>query len=115
MRNRDELSKLAATLGGLAVLGIQPGSPAANMGIRYGDIVLSVNGMPTPDWGAYVQARARQRGEMVVEIFRDGARHTRTLVLEHTEPADPLAVLADLIEQRVLAARPSGDRDPEPS
>ena len=102
MQSRDDLSKLAGKLGGLPVLGCRPGSPAARAGIRYGDIVLTVNGEPTADWSAFVTARARNAGEMVVEIFRDGELQVHHLVFDRGEPVDPFALLSELIEMRVL-------------
>ena len=118
MQHRDDLSRLAGKLGGLPVLGCRAGSPAALAGIRYGDIVLSVNGVPTPDWGTYIEARGLAKGEMVVEIFRGGEQVTHRLSLEQREPVDPFELLAEMIEQRVLptdpvAAATSPPRDPD--
>jgi S1-C subfamily serine protease len=112
MQHRDELSRLAGKLGGLPVLGCRPDSPAARAGIRYGDIVLTVNGQPTPDWGAYIAARALGEGEMVVEIFRGGEQVTHRLALERHESVDPYELLADLIEQRIM---PTEVLDPLPT
>ena len=85
---------------------------AARVGIRYGDTMLAVNGRPTPDWGSYIEARALARDEMVVEIFRGGAYETHRLALDRTTAVDPMQLLSDLIDQRVLA--PAGERDGEP-
>ena len=72
MQNPEQLTKLANALGGLPVLGCKPGSPAARAGIRYGDVVLAVNGVPTPDWSAYAHARRQRTGSMQVAVFRAG-------------------------------------------
>jgi S1-C subfamily serine protease len=77
----EQITKLAIALGGLPVLGCRPGSPAARAGIRYGDVLLAVNGVPTPDWTTYVQARAIRR-ETEIAIFRAGDELTVKLVLD---------------------------------
>ena len=117
MQHPDDVSKLAAALDGLPVLGTRPGSPAAAAGIRYGDILLAVNGQPTPDWGAYMAARELDPRGMIVELFRDGERQVHDLRFDRSEPADPLAVLMDVIDARVLGDDPMRPRaaDPEPS
>ena len=114
MQSRDDLTRLAVKLGGLPVLGCRPGSPAARAGIRYGDIVLAVNGQPTPDWGTFLTARAAERGEMTVEIFRSGQHVVHRLTFDRTEPVDPLALLEELAEARLLGPRDEGRaREPE--
>jgi C-terminal processing protease CtpA/Prc len=118
MQNRDDLSKLAGKLGGLPVLGCRPGSPAAQVGIRYGDILLSVNGQPTPDWGAFMEARALDTREMVVEVFRGGQHVTHRLQLNGNERVDPLTLLAEMMEQRILPTTADDDvsvDEPQPS
>ena len=48
MISRKQLEEIAATVQGVPVFGCLPGSTAAEAGVRYGDIVLSVNGVRTP-------------------------------------------------------------------
>src|SRR5262245_50558495 len=98
----EDVQRLATRLNGVPVLGCLPVSPAALAGVRYGDILISVNDMPTPDWAAYVEARARNRGHMRVELFRAG----ETLVFELALPAvneqvDPLTLLQEIMESRM--------------
>ena len=57
MISRKQLEEMAATVQGIPVWGCLPGSTAAEAGVRYGDIVLGVNGMPTPGIDEYLAAR----------------------------------------------------------
>ena len=72
MRSRSELSRLAAAMGGLPVLGCLEGSPAAEAGVRYGDILLAVDGIATSTWDDFLRARTQSRGRFVARIFREG-------------------------------------------
>jgi len=113
----DDVTRIATRLRGIPVLGCRPGSPAARAGVQYGDILVAVNGVPTPDWAAYIEARALGVGEMRVELFRAGETLTFEFALPtHAEPIDPAALLEELIESRLMPL-PSPDprRDPAPS
>ena len=44
---------------GFRVIGVEPGSPAAFMGLEIGDIVLALNGFPLTYYGADLPARAQ--------------------------------------------------------
>ncbi len=100
MQRRNDLEKLATALGGLPVIGAWPGSPAARQGLRYGDVLLTVNGMPVPDWVAYIEARKLDAAAMTVVIFRDGAHLEFVLPFEQRGPLDPAQILAELIAER---------------
>jgi len=97
MLSPTQLTHLADSLGGLPILGCSYGSPAARAGLRYGDIVLSLEDMPTPSWAAFLDfaaARARGGGRVRMRVFRRGA----TLELEMSLPlsravCSPRAVL----------------------
>ena len=95
MINPAELSRVASTLGGVVILGCLHGSPADRAGIRYGDIMLSINGIPTATWSDFFQARRRCKGQMTVRIFREGHEFDVTLDVP-TTPLSPHAVLAEL-------------------
>lgn len=112
MLDRNELTKLAAALGGLPVLACRAGSPAAVAGIRYGDIVLSVNGVETPDWSAFIAGRTKSNTEMRVELFRDGERLTFDLLLD-AAPIDPPTLLAEILAERIVPLAPAIDLRPK--
>lgn len=67
-----DLMELARALGGLPVFGCLAGSPAEQAGIRYGDVLLSVDGMPTGSVDDYLAARSRSGRTIVVRVFRAG-------------------------------------------
>lgn len=80
MFSHQQLEKLAVALGGVPVLGALPGSAAARAGLRFGDVLLSLNGFRTRNVGDFLRAREACSGRMELVIFRDGAE--RELVLE---------------------------------
>jgi len=69
----EDVTRLANRLNGVPVLGCRPGSPAAVAGVRYGDILMAVNDVPTPDWAAYIEAR--QNGSTEKEASTTAARY----------------------------------------
>jgi S1-C subfamily serine protease len=105
--SRSSLSQLAGALSGLPVYGCLPGSPAERAGVRYGDVLLSVDGQPTPSWDAYLAAR-RSSGESIrVRLFRDGLELEVDLPLttERTFDVHAIAVAIGLLD---------GDGEEEP-
>jgi S1-C subfamily serine protease len=113
----EEVQRIAARLNGIPVLGCRPGSPAALAGIQYGDVLTTVNNMPTPDWSAYIEARTLARGEMRVELFRAGETLVFQLALSRSsEPIDAAGLLEELAESGVAAMITASARpEPEPS
>lgn len=112
MIDRTELAKLATAMGGLPVLACRAGSPAACAGVRYGDIVLAVNGMKTPDWAAFIEARGRDRAKMRLELFRDGTSVELEIELLQSEPLDPPTLLAEMLAERILPLEPPAPKLP---
>jgi S1-C subfamily serine protease len=84
--NSRNLCRLASALGGLPVLGCPPDSPAARAGVVYGDILLTVNGRPTPDWSAFAEARSLDSSSMEIELFRNGRELTLVIPLRAVAP-----------------------------
>ena len=74
------LMEMARIYGGMPLLLTLPDSPAARAGLRWGDIVLAVNGVPTPDADAFVAARKVREGAATVRFVRDGRESEVELV-----------------------------------
>ena len=114
--SRADLDELAHALGGLCLLACLPGSPADLAGLRYGDIVVEVNGTATPNWVAYANAARSGGTTMQVVFYRDGARHEVRLELperpERLTPADLLAAVSSKVLPHPLG-RSAGDHDDE--
>lgn len=72
MMSRVNLVRLAGVLGGLPIYGCLPGSPADRAGVRYGDVLLGLNGQATPSWDAYLAARERSGENARLLLFREG-------------------------------------------
>jgi S1-C subfamily serine protease len=81
---RSNLDKLAETLGGLPVYGCLPGSHAARAGLRFGDVLLSVDGTPTRTWVDYLKAREHSGDSIRVRLFRDGLELEVDIPLDRT-------------------------------
>jgi S1-C subfamily serine protease len=96
MQHPHELTQVANSLSGLPILGCSSGSPAASAGLRYGDIVLSVDGAPTPSWSAFFEASASARAHaecsLRLRVFRHGRELDLMLSLSQ-QARSPRAVL----------------------
>lgn len=77
--------EIARIYGGLAYLGSIRGSPAEKARLKRGDVVLAVNGIPTPDLRSFLQARAQRDDGATVRFVRDGVEREVELVWE-TQP-----------------------------
>ncbi|MBX3229610.1 MAG: PDZ domain-containing protein [Labilithrix sp.] len=97
MISRDAVFALAKALEGIPVLGALEGSPAARAGVRYGDVLLTVNGERVRSVVDYVAARGARSDGMQVTVFRGGT--TLELSFEYEAPSEPvdLAHLTDTL------------------
>jgi len=102
MRSRAELSRLALALGGLPVLGCLPGSPTARAGIRYGDVLLAIDGKRTATWDDFLEARGACGSAFTARIFRDGAEFNVHIQLRPTPASSPMQLLDELIAMRII-------------
>ena len=93
---RKQLEAIAAAVQGVPVWGCLRDSPSAEAGVRYGDIVMVVNGMRTANVDDYVAARKLRKDGVELEILRDGRQVTLYLAFR---PAN--TTMAQLTEQVV--------------
>lgn len=90
--------ELARALEGLPIFGCLPGSPADRAGIRYGDVLLAVDDVPTRTVDDYLAVRKRSGPSIRVRVFRAGTEMEIDLVLrEAMEPHEVAAGIADLL------------------
>lgn len=100
---------LAKALEGIPILGALSNSPASRAGLRYGDILLVVNGVRTRNVGEYLEAKGLRQDGMHVVVFRSGSEEVRELTFEAGgNPPDPASILAELVTLRL-----SGDMAPD--
>jgi S1-C subfamily serine protease len=112
MMSTTKLAELAKALAGVAILGSLPNSPAARAGLRYGDVLLSLNGHRTRTLSDYLGARDEKASQAVATIFRQGEELTVVLDMTTKDHArDLLSVLEHLIASGV-GAPPA--QEPEP-
>ncbi|NMB74166.1 MAG: DegQ family serine endoprotease [Myxococcales bacterium] len=82
--NEELAEQFGATRGGGALVSqVYVGSPAEKAGLKSGDVVLSVNGVPVSD-GRQLTARIGSLppgGKVQLELLRDGKRQTLNVVL----------------------------------
>ncbi len=106
MMPRKQLEEIAAALEGVPVWGCLPGSTAAEAGVRYGDIVLSVNGMRTQSIEDYLEARSLRGDGMELVLFRTGQE--LSMFVPFRKPTGSLEQLAlQIAEGRYVSPEPA--------
>jgi S1-C subfamily serine protease len=101
MISKKSLYTMAKALEGLPILGALDGTPALRAGIRYGDILLEVNGQKTTSMLDYIRARGRRDDGMDLVVFRGGAQLRISLLWGQRPQVDPASLLAEIITLRV--------------
>jgi PDZ domain len=113
MMSRKQLEEIAEAVRGVPVWGCLPGSTAAEAGVRYGDIVLSVNGVDTPSIAEYLAARELRSDGFTLRLFRAGEE--LTVFVPFRVPSEPLAVMArQVADGRYVDASGDDLGEPEP-
>ena len=69
------IAEMAKIYQGMPYVSSLPGSPAEKAGLRWGDIVLSVNGVPTPDASAFIAARTKRDNGATIRFVRHGVEN----------------------------------------
>jgi len=113
MMTRKQLEEIAATVLGIPVWGCLPGSTAAEAGVRYGDIVLAVNGVLTPNVDDFIKAKALRSDGYELRLFREGREFTVFVPFRVlSEPMDQ-AVAHQIVDGRFVS--PTADSAPPKS
>jgi len=106
MISRKQLEEIAATVQGIPVWGCLPGSSSARAGVRYGDIVLGVNGVRTHGIDEYLAARALRADGIDLRLLRAGSE--LDIFVEFLPPEEELEEMAG----RIADGRYVGSADP---
>lgn len=114
MISKNDLRSIAKTLGGMPVLGCLTGSAADRAGIRYGDVLLEVNGVAVNDAASYVKAKDTRSDGMTAVVFRAGQKVTFDVVYDAERPAvDPGSLVSELVALRInVEEAPEAKREP---
>lgn len=98
---KRSLFQLAAALEGVAIVGVLPGTPAARAGIRYGDVLLEVNGQRVKNFDDYIAAKNLREHGMDVVVFRAGTEKVERLVYDEGVQPDLHTIVNLLSEGRL--------------
>ena len=114
MLSRNQLNKLAESLQGIPVWGCLPNSRAQRGGLRYGDVLISVNGVRTSSADDYLQARQLRDDVVQLVVFRDGAELSIDIELDPSQRREPTRDEVEAVAAEVVAARLMPTERPPP-
>jgi S1-C subfamily serine protease len=104
---RQQLQAIADAVQGIPVWGCLAGSTAAEAGVRYGDIVLEVNGLRTITIDDYLAGRKLRSDGIALRLFRDGSELTLFVELRPMKPEQGWEMMLELIaEGRFVSTAP---------
>ena len=112
---RKQLEEIAATVQGIPVWGCLKGSPSADAGVRYGDIVLVVNGMRTVSIDDYLEARKLRKDGVELQILRDGNEMTLRLEFRPANTTSVEQMVEEMAEGRFLSSTPADAKPKGPA
>ena len=107
---RKQLEEIAATVQGIPVWGCLKGSPSADAGVRYGDIVLVVNGMRTVNVDDYLAARKLRSDGVELQILRDGTEITLKLEFRPANTTSVEQMVEEMADGRFLSTVPPDEK-----
>jgi S1-C subfamily serine protease len=67
-----QVARVAEILGGIPVWEVFPGSKAELAGVKFGDIILRVNGIATPTFKSFLAAGEVHFENLEFDVFRAG-------------------------------------------
>jgi C-terminal processing protease CtpA/Prc len=98
---RKQLAQIAQIVQGIPVWGCLEGSPSEDAGVRYGDIVLGVNGMRTLNIEDYLAARKLRTDGVELRLLRGGNELTLRLEFRPANEANANEPEFGLDEDRI--------------
>jgi S1-C subfamily serine protease len=66
------VARIAEILGGIPVWEVFPDSAAEHAGVKFGDIILRVNGVATPTFDSFLAAGRDHLERLEFDVFRNG-------------------------------------------
>lgn len=117
MISRKQLSEIANAVEGVPIFGCLPQSTAHEAGVRYGDIVLSVNGRRTRGLDEYLAARSLRSDGIELRVLRAGEELTLFVEFRANAEEDRETLVKAIADGRYLGTSdlPDANAKPVPS